>query len=91
MHTSESEVRDAVRAFIVDNFLYMRPDFVLGDSDPLLERGVVDSMGVMEVLHFLEDRFQVVAADDEITEENLNSLDAIARFVTAKRSQSKAA
>lgn len=91
MITSEAEIRSCVRAFLTENFLYMRPDFALGDDDPLLERGVVDSMGVMEVLQFLESTFGVEAADDEITESNLNSLNAIARFVASKHARVAAA
>ncbi|HKO15630.1 MAG TPA: acyl carrier protein [Gemmatimonadaceae bacterium] len=91
MNTTDTEIRSRIRSYITENFLYMRPDFALGDDDPLLERGIVDSMGVMEVLQFIEEEFGVQAADDEITEENLNSLDAITRFVSGKRSHSYAA
>lgn len=84
MPTTELDVITRVRGFIQENFLYMRPDFVLGDDDALLERGVVDSMGVMEMLSFLESEFGVVPGDDEITEANLGTLRAIAHFVTAR-------
>lgn len=83
--TNEAQVREKMRTFIQENFLYMRPDFVLGDDDPLLERGVVDSMGVAEMIAFVEDEFDVKTADDEITEANLGCINAIARFVSAKR------
>lgn len=62
----------------------MRPDFVLADEDSLMKTGVLDSMGVLEVMTFLEDSFGVRAADDEITEANLGSLRAIARYTAAK-------
>src|SRR5215208_6008195 len=63
---SETAILTRVRAFIQDNFLYMLPDFVLEDDDSLMEKGVVDSMGVAEVLAFLEEEFGVNIADDEI-------------------------
>lgn len=87
MTTMEAQILERVRTFLQDNFLYMRPDFVLGDDDRLLERGVVDSMGVLEMLNFIEDAYGVKAADDEISEANLGSLRAIAQFVAGKRAE----
>ena len=83
---SESEVLPEIRAFVEREFLYMRPGFVLSDDESLMKSGVVDSMGVLEVIEFLERQFGVRPQDDEITEANLGSLRAIARFVAARRS-----
>jgi acyl carrier protein len=85
MQLHETFIRERVRGFLEENFLYMRPDFVLGDDDRLLERGVVDSMGVAEMVTFIEDEFGIKTSDDDITEANLGSLAAISRFVTQKR------
>ena len=82
---TEAHIRERVRAYLSENFLYMRPDFVLNDDDRLLERGVVDSMGIVEMLTFIEDEFGVKTADDEISEANLGTLAAIARFVATKK------
>ena len=81
----ENQIRERVRRFLEENFLYMRPNFELGDDDRLLERGVVDSMGVAEMVTFLEDEFGVNTSDEDITEANLGSLNAIGRFVSRKR------
>lgn len=62
----------------------MRPDFVLSDDDRLLERGVVDSMGIAEMVTFIEDEFGIKMSDEDISESNLGSLRAIGRFVTQK-------
>jgi len=64
---------------------------VLGDDDPLLAKGVIDSMGVMEMIGFLTSEFGIAVADEEVTEENLGSVSAIARFVTGKARQTEAA
>lgn len=84
MAVTEADVLNDVRTFLQQEFLYMRPDFVLGDDDNLMRSGVVDSMGVLEVLEHLEKRFGVRAGEDEITDANLGSLRAIARFVVSK-------
>jgi acyl carrier protein len=86
MQTQESDIIDRMRGFVQENFLYMRPDFELADDERLLERGVVDSMGVVEMIAFIEDEFGINAAEDEISEANLGSLRAIARFVAVKQS-----
>jgi len=82
----ESLIREKIRGYLDENFLYMMPNFVLDDDDRLLERGVVDSMGIVEMLTFIEDEFGVKAADDEISEANLGTLRAIVRFVASKQS-----
>jgi acyl carrier protein len=93
MQTTESEIAisrvaiiSRVRGFVQENFLYMMPDFMLADDDRLLEKGVVDSMGIAELISFIEAEFGVIAAEDEISEANFGSLDAIAQFVAGRLS-----
>jgi acyl carrier protein len=85
---TETEIIHETRRYISENFLYARPDRVVGEDEHLMERGIVDSMGMMELIDFLEQRFGVQPADDEITEQNLATLTRIARFVLSKRSVS---
>ena len=82
---TDTKVREEIRAFIEDNFLYLRPDLQLGDADPLLELGVVDSLGFVELVEEVQSRYDVAVADTEITEENFGSIVAIASFVERKR------
>lgn len=82
---TEGEILDNLRRFIQENFLYMKPGLQVTDDDSLLKRGVVDSMGVLEVLTYLDETFGVTPANDEVTEANLGSLKAMARFVAARR------
>lgn len=81
------EILKRTRAYVRENFLYMRPDFSLGDDDRLLAKGIVDSMGIAELLGFLEAEFGLSIADEDITEENLGTLNAIARYVAAHRAR----
>ena len=82
---SQAAITSRVRGFVQENFLYMMPDFELADEDRLLEKGVVDSMGIAELISFIEAEFGVVAAEDEISEANFGSLQAIAQFVAARQ------
>lgn len=81
-----AEVLGSVRKYVTENYLYMRPGFDLGDEDSLFEAGIIDSMGVMELIVFLEEGLGLAVQDEEITEDNLGSLAAIAGYVIRKRS-----
>lgn len=81
---TRDQILARMRSFIEENFLYMRNDFELADDTLLLAGGVVDSMGVMEVVAFLEEEFGVAVDDADITEENLGSIGAIATYLAAR-------
>jgi acyl carrier protein len=78
-------VREEIRTFIADSFLYMRPDLELRDEDDLLGHGVIDSLGFVELVEEIQTRYGIVIDDVEITEENLGSVAALVRFIGAKR------
>ena len=82
---SETDVRSELRAFIEDNFLYLRPGLELADGDDFLARGILDSLGFVELVEEVQTSYEISVADDEITEENFGSIDAITAFVASKR------
>ncbi len=84
MSSTPSEIADQVRQYLRDNLLYMRPDYLLQDHSRLLEERVIDSMGVMELIGFLEQRFGIGIRDEEVTEANLGSVAAITAYVGRK-------
>jgi acyl carrier protein len=86
MHASESEILGRVRSFVQENFLYMHTNFELADDDRLLEKGVIDSMSIVEMISFIEKEFGVYAQEEEISDANFGSLSGIARFVGEKQS-----
>lgn len=82
---SDRQIIAKVREFITQNFLYMHPGYVLGDEDRFLERRILDSMAVMELVAFLRTEFGIRLPEEDILETNLGSLRAIADYVTARR------
>ena len=82
--TSATVVAERTRGWLQANFLYMHAEAMLGDADPLVSGGVIDSMGVIELVDFLQQEFGIAIGDDEITEANLGSLQAIGQFVYRK-------
>ncbi len=81
------EIKQSVRSFIAENF-YVPSGLTASDHVSLRDLGIVDSTGVLEVILFLENAYSIQVQDAEILPENLDSIDAIARFVQRKRSPS---
>ena len=88
---SHPEIISRLRSYVTDNFLYMRKDFEFQDTDSLMGRGIVDSMGVVELLTFVQNEFGITVDDDEITDDNFGTLWVIGRFVHRKRTEQVAA
>ena len=86
MPTAQSEIIARVRGYVHENFLYMHSNFELGDDDRLLERGVIDSMSIVEMISFIESEFGIRASENEVSDANFGSLSGIARFVGEKQS-----
>ncbi len=80
------DVRLKLRAYIMDSFLMSEDDSVLEDGQSLLDTGVIDSTGVLELIQYLEETFGIAVDDDELIPENLDSLERIASFVVSKKS-----
>ncbi len=81
-----SSIKDTAREFINEKFLFGIDDF-LDDSASLLENGIIDSTGVMEVISFIENTYNIRVEQDELIPDNLDSIDAIANFIIRKISE----
>jgi acyl carrier protein len=79
MRAIETEVRE----FVVENFLFGEGTD-LTDTDSFLESAVLDSTGVLELVGFLENRYQITVEDRELVPANLDSVESVARFVQGK-------
>jgi len=73
-----------VRHFILNQFPLARQRAV-ADEDPLLRTGILDSLGILEVVSFVEAEFGITVADEELVPESFESIATIARFVDGKR------
>jgi acyl carrier protein len=80
-----SDIEQNVRDFVVTNFLFGQP-LQLDPTDSLLEKGIIDSTGVLELIAFLESQYGIAMEDGEVVPENLDSLHNIAAFVARKLS-----
>jgi len=77
-----------LRTFLTDNFLLGDDLQALPGNVSLIEAGIIDSTGVLELVGFLEQRYGIHIADDELVPENLDSIDNVVSFVERKRTNS---
>jgi acyl carrier protein len=77
-------LRDKIRDFILENYLFTTDTEALGLDDSLLERGIVDSSGMMEIIFFIEEKLGVAMREDEMTPDNLDSVNKITKFVSGR-------
>ncbi|MEE8868544.1 MAG: acyl carrier protein [Acidipropionibacterium acidipropionici] len=85
MSTSATGVHDRVREFVLDSLLLGDASRMPSDSESLLESGVIDSTGILELIEFIEEAFGVHVADGETVPENLDGIDRVAAYVTRKQ------
>lgn len=76
--------RSEIRAFVVENFLFGQEGQPFGDRDSFLEMGLIDSTGVLELVAFLEQRYQITVRDEELLPENLDSVENLNAFIAGK-------
>lgn len=76
-------MKEQIRAFLTSNF-YVADPASLEDGVSLLERGIIDSTGVLEVIFFIEETFGLKVEDSEMLPDNLDSIDRIADYVSRK-------
>jgi acyl carrier protein len=79
----QATIEHAVRQFLTDNFPLAGGEELAAD-DSLIAAGVIDSTGVLELIEFLEERYEIQIADEEVLPENLDSIASIGRFVAGK-------
>ena len=77
------DLKGQIRSFIVDNFLFGDDDG-LDDQISFLDSGIVDSMGILEIVNFISEEFQVTVADEDLLPENLDSIDNIANYLSSR-------
>lgn len=81
MSTDTQQIQAQVRGYILENLMFTDDAGQLPLDLPLLENGIIDSTGVLEIVLFLEERFGVKVADDQMLPQNFDSVEKIAAFV----------
>jgi acyl carrier protein len=77
-------IETKLRHYILENFLFTDDQEALANDDSFLERGIVDSTGIMEVITFIEEEFGFAVHNDEMVPENLDSIESLVQYVQGK-------
>ena len=81
-----SEVKNKIRTFIIDNYLF-GDDEGLEENTSFLDEGIVDSTGILELIEFISDEFSITVEDEELIPENLDSINNVTAFIGRKMNQ----
>ena len=79
-----ADTKTQLRNYIVENFLFGDTDTEFTDSDSFMDKGIIDSTGILEVITFIEENYDIKIEDDEILPENLDSIDNLTNFISRK-------
>lgn len=77
-------LKDELRQFVIENFLFGKPYKGFADDDSFIEHGIIDSTAVMELIAFLEERYRLKLQDQDLIPENLDSINGLAQFVESR-------
>lgn len=87
MADEKKNMRENIRQFIMKNFIYDDRD--IDDDLSLYEKGIIDSTGILELVDFLEERFEIKLEDDELIPDNLDSINKITKFIQRKKENAR--
>jgi acyl carrier protein len=77
-------ILEKVRSFIINNFLFGDDGTPLDNEASLLDQGIIDSTGVLELVEWIEETFHLSTTDDDLIPENLDGVNKLVCFVERK-------
>lgn len=77
--------KQIIKDFIQSNLVKEKALCPLQDEDNLIEKGIIDSLGIMKLVTYLEESFSISILDDELIPDNFETIDAISTFLTSKQ------
>ena len=80
-----SKIENQIRQFLVENFVLSDQMDEIGFDESLLENGVIDSTGILEVVFFVEDEFGIEIDNSEVLPENFDSINSLAAYIRRKQ------
>jgi acyl carrier protein len=75
------DIKDQIRQHIAQNLLFSDSGFKYDDDASFLEEGIVDSLGIMDLVNFIEETFGLAVADEDLTPDNFDSVNKLANYI----------
>jgi acyl carrier protein len=75
------DTKDRIRQYIAQNLLFSDNGFKYDDDASFLEEGIVDSLGITELVFFIEETFGVAVQDEDLTPDNFDSVNKLAHYI----------
>ena len=82
--TKTSAVNDVIVTFIKENFITGRSKTGIAPDESLIESGIIDSTGILELVMFLEEKYSIKIEDEELIPENLDTVNNLVKFLERK-------
>ncbi len=78
------EIEAKLRNYILENYLFTDDQSALSNDESFLDKGIIDSTGILELIFFLEEEFAIAVAPEEMIPENLDSVSNVIKFLESK-------
>ncbi len=80
------DTKTQIKQYIAENYLFSNNGFNLDDDESFLEAGIVDSLGVVELVSFVEETYDIEVPDDDIVPDNFDSVNNLTIYISSKTS-----
>ena len=80
----EASITLTIKNFVVSNFLFGRDGNQLGNEESFIQKGIIDSTGILELSTFVEDTYQIKIPDDELIPDNFDSIQRLVQYIRRK-------
>jgi acyl carrier protein len=84
MNVKQMNVKQQIRSYVAESLFFSSDDYDLDDDMSFLDEGVVDSTGVVELVLFVEENFDIEVDDDEIVPDNFDSVNNLVAYIERK-------
>lgn len=81
---SSTIYRDKLRRFILENYFFSDDSSLLDDKDSFMDKGILDSTGILELIFFLEEEFNIKVGENDMVPENLDSISRLLSYLDMK-------